>query len=147
VIAFVSEETVRARRGGQIRVLIVDEDETFVEECRSALELADYEVATADLPDIGIVRRMLPDIMVVAVAFRGESLGLDFLEHHMSDARTASVPVILRESAAPSTIDQESRARALGALVIPHTIELPALVEQIRLQIGRSVVVAGEKTA
>ena len=77
-------------------VLVVDGDDDLTDATRIQLEAAGYEVSTADMPDIGIVRRIEPDVIVLGIFYRGRASGLDFLEHHGSDPRTAGVPVIVR---------------------------------------------------
>jgi CheY-like chemotaxis protein len=101
-----------ARAGRGAHVLVVDGDDELTEETRAHLEAAGYDVSTADMPDIGIVRRVEPDVIVLGVFYRGRSSGLDFLEHHASDPRTAGVPVIVR--VADGTLDSEQRSRLLS---------------------------------
>jgi CheY-like chemotaxis protein len=112
-------------------VLVVDGDDNLTEETRTQLEAAGYEVSTADMPDIGIVRRIEPDVIVLGIFYRGRSSGLDFLEHHASDPRTARVPVIVR--VADETLDsgQRSRLTALNWPVLAPDAPTTHLLDQV----------------
>lgn len=102
--------------GRALRILVVDGDDQRTDGTRTQLEAAGYEVSTADMPDIGIVRRIEPDVIVLGIFYRGRSSGLDFLEHHASDPHTVRVPVIV--SVADEALDSGQRSR-LAALNWP----------------------------
>jgi CheY-like chemotaxis protein len=119
-------------------VLVVDGDDTLTDDTRTQLEAAGYDVSTADMPDIGIVRRIEPDVIVLGIFYRGRASGLDFLEHHASDPRTAGVPVIVR--VADETLDSGQRARlaALKWPVLAPDATTIALLDKIGASCGVS---------
>lgn len=86
---------------------------------RALLERAGYEVSTADLPDIGLVRRVQPDALVLGLLYRGQAIGLDFLERHAADPVTAPIPVIVHASEEELSIEEWERLIALVHPVIP----------------------------
>jgi CheY-like chemotaxis protein len=115
---------------------VVDGDDRLTEETRAQLEAAGYDVSTADMPDIGIVRRIEPDVIVLGVFYRGRSSGLDFLEHHASDPRTAVVPVIVRVANEALDGEQRSRLTALNWPVVAPDAVTGDLLRQIDTMSG-----------
>ncbi len=112
-------------------MLVVDGDDTLTDDTRAQLEAAGYEVSTADMPDIGIVRRIEPDVIVLGIFYRGRASGLDFLEHHASDPRTARVPVIVRVADEQLDSGQRSRLTALKWPVLAPDVATMALLDQV----------------
>lgn len=112
-------------------VLVVDGNDNLTEETRTRLEAAGYEVSTADMPDIGIVRRIEPDVIVLGIFYRGRSSGLDFLEHHASDPRTARVPVIVRVADEALDSGQRSRLTALKWPVLAPDAATTELLDRV----------------
>ncbi len=121
-----------------LHVLVVDGDDTLTEETRTQLEAAGYDVSTADMPDIGIVRRIEPDVIVLGIFYRGRASGLDFLEHHASDPRTALVPVIVRVADDELDGGQRSRLAALKWPVLAPGAEKIDLLDQVEASRGVS---------
>lgn len=101
-------------------VLVVDGDDAERTRSSDLLEAAGYRVSTADLPDIGLVRRIQPDALVLGLMYRGQATGLDFLERHAADPVTAAVPVIVHATAADLTAEQWRRLTALACPVEPN---------------------------
>ncbi len=120
-----------AQSGRAPHVLVVDGDDALTDDTRTQLEAAGYEVSTADMPDIGIVRRIEPDVIVLGIFYRGRASGLDFLEHHASDPRTASVPVIVRVADDQLESGQRSRLAALGWPVLAPDAAPIELLDQV----------------
>jgi hypothetical protein len=83
------------------------------------------------MPDIGIVRRIEPDVIVLGIFYRGRASGLDFLEHHASDPRTATVPVIVRVADENLDSGQRSRLAALKWPVLAPDATTIALLDQV----------------
>ena len=120
-----------APSGRAPHVLVVDGDDTLTDDTRTQLEAAGYEVSTADMPDIGIVRRIEPDVIVLGIFYRGRASGLDFLEHHASDPRTAGVPVIVRVADMKLDSAQRSRLTALKWPVLAPDASPVELLDQV----------------
>lgn len=121
-----------AQSGRAPHVLVVDGNDRLTEETRIQLEAAGYEVSTADMPDIGIVRRIEPDVIVLGIFYRGRSSGLDFLEHHASDPRTAGVPVIVRVADEELNGEQRPRLTALNWPVLAPDVSPIDLLDRVR---------------
>jgi two-component system, OmpR family, alkaline phosphatase synthesis response regulator PhoP len=62
-----------------VKVLIVDDDEAFVESNRDLLEACGYEVHSANDGASGLetARRVKPDVMILDVMMRSDTEGLD----------------------------------------------------------------------
>ena len=127
-----------AQSGRAPHVLVVDGDDTLTDDTRTQLEAAGYEVSTADMPDIGIVRRIEPDVIVLGIFYRGRASGLDFLEHHASDPRTADVPVIVRVADEKLDSGQQSRLTALKWPVLAPDATTITLLDQVGASCGVS---------
>lgn len=102
-----------------LHILVVDGNDMELARSRTLLERAGYEVSTADLPDIGLVRRVQPDALVLGLLYRGQAIGLDFLERHAADPVTAPIPVIVHASEDELSIEEWERLIALAHPVIP----------------------------
>jgi CheY-like chemotaxis protein len=114
-------------------VLVVDGDDAEGVRSGEMLEQAGYDVTIADLPDIGLVRRVEPDAVVLGLMYRGQASGLDFLERHAADSVTAPIPVVIRASVAELSDAQRDRLAAL-----PHTIvAMTAPGEELLTQLHR----------
>lgn len=123
--------------GVQRHVLVVDGDDAALDRSRGLLEEAGYTVSTVDIPDIGMVRRIRPDAVVLGLMFRGQATGLDFLERHAADPVTAPIPVVVH--AAESDLGPEQRRR-LGLLSSPVVLRgQPA--ERLLAELRRVLVV------
>jgi CheY-like chemotaxis protein len=98
---------------------VVDGDEAQLLRSQELLAAAGYQVSTADLPDIGLVRRIQPDALVLGLMYRGQASGLEFLERHAADPITARVPVIVHAAAEDLTADQWRRLTEVACPVEP----------------------------
>jgi CheY-like chemotaxis protein len=116
----------------EAHVLVIDGDEDVLERTRDVLEGEGYRVSVADLPDIGLVRRVAPDAIVLGLLFRGRPMGLEFLELHAADPTTARVPVLVRAAAADVDDIQWRRLVTLARLVVPPEAETAELLGQLR---------------
>lgn len=112
--------------GTAFRILVIESDDAVARRSAAALEAAGFEVAVADLPDIGIVRRVAPDAIVLSLVFRGQASGLAFLERHVADPAAAATPVIVHGSGERLDADQMGRLRAVACPARPN-----ALLEQV----------------
>src|SRR4051812_43821161 len=77
-------------------VLVINSDDRILTRTSELLESAGFQVSTADMPDIGILRRIEPDVMVVGIFFRDQPAGLTFLEHNLTDPMLAKFPVVIQ---------------------------------------------------
>lgn len=102
-----------------LHILVVDGDDAELVRSRALLEQAGYDVSTVDLPDIGLVRRVEPDAVVLGLMFRGQASGLDFLERHAADPVTAPIPVVVHASEDELSAEQWRRLVALAHPVVP----------------------------
>jgi len=118
--------------GFKRHILVIDGDDAVLERTRAVLEDAGCEVTLADMPDIGLVRRVRPDAIVLGLIFRGQATGLDFLARHVADPATAAVPVLVQ--AAPPDVDpvQWSRLVALARPVGKPDRGTSALMTHLR---------------
>ena len=116
----------------EAHVLVIDGDEEVLERTRDVLEGAGYRVSVADLPDIGIVRRVAPDAIVLGLFFRGRPMGLEFLELHAADPTTARVPVLVRARATDVDDGHWRRLVALARRVVPPEAGTAELLAQLR---------------
>jgi CheY-like chemotaxis protein len=112
-------------------VLVIDSDDRILTRTSELLESAGYLVSTADMPDIGILRRVEPDVMVVGIFFREQPAGLNFLEHNLTDSMLAKVPVVIQGDLASLNANDRDRLERL-----PHpavdTSDAPELLVQVR---------------
>jgi CheY-like chemotaxis protein len=111
-------------------VLVIDSDDAILAESRDRLEAAGYRVTTADLPDIGILRRFTPDAVVVGIFYRGDPGGIGFLEHNATDPVLARVPAIVRAAATGLTAADQDRLSALRHPIVAGD-DYPALLAQL----------------
>lgn len=100
-------------------ILVVDGDDAELERVGAALQASGYVVSTADIPDIGLVRRVEPDAVVLGLVYRGQLSGLAFLERHVSDSATSSIPVIVHADTDRLTVEQWGRLAAIGCASVP----------------------------
>ena len=77
------------------KVMIVDDDEAFLEETADMLREAGYEVLTAESPDSALtsIRRELPDIILMDFVMRGNGGGL--VSRLRSDTETSGIPIVM----------------------------------------------------
>lgn len=112
-------------------VLVIDGDDTVSERSREVLEGAGYQVSTADLPDIGIVRRLMPDVVLLCLFYRGRSTGLDFLEHHVADLATRVVPIVVQLAGEELSAHDRQRLSTIGGHVVTALAEPTGLLAQV----------------
>lgn len=112
-------------------VLVVDGDDNILDRSRAQLEEAGFRVSTVDLPDIGLVRRIAPDAILLGLHFRGQAAGLEFLERHASDPSTAGVPVIVHTEARHLSEDQRTRLLALARPLLSPSAQPRPLLDQV----------------
>jgi CheY-like chemotaxis protein len=112
-------------------ILVVDEDDAAGDRARDLLEHAGYDVTTADLPDIGLVRRVQPDVVVLGLMYRGQATGLDFVERHASDPMTASIPVVVHASVAELSDAQRMRLAALPYRIVSTSTPAGELLAEL----------------
>jgi CheY-like chemotaxis protein len=134
------DASVCASSSAPQHILVVDGDDEESNRTRAALESAGYRVTTADLPDIGLVRRIEPDAVVVGLMFRGQAIGLDFLEQHAADPVTAPVPVVVHAAAANLDTEQWRRLTALAPAVEPLATSSGGLVTEVKRLLAGAMV-------
>jgi CheY-like chemotaxis protein len=107
-------------------ILVVHGDDAELDRERAMLEAAGYDVTTVDLPDIGLIRRVEPDAVVLGLMFRGQASGLAFLERHAADPVTSPIPVVVHADQDELSAEQRSRLAAVAGTVVPagHESEL-----------------------
>jgi CheY-like chemotaxis protein len=126
-----------SRIGNQSReigahILVVDGDDAILRQSQSLLEQAGYAVTLADLPDIGLVRRVEPDAVVLGLMFRGQAAGIEFLERHAADPATAAIPVVVHAAAAELSAAQWRRLTALAPPIVPATQAADGLLTELQ---------------
>lgn len=115
-----------------LHILVVDESDQELERSRTLLEQAGYQVTTVDLPDIGLVRRVEPDAIVLGLIYRGQASGLEFLERHASDPITAPVPVVVHASEDDLSPEQWARLLALAHPIVPMAQSAERLLGELQ---------------
>ena len=115
-----------------LHILVVDGDDAELDRSRALLEEAGYVVSTVDLPDIGLVRRVEPDAVVLGLMFRGQASGLDFLERHAADPVTSPVPVVVHASQDELSAEQWTRLVALAHPVVPVSQSAERLLGELQ---------------
>src|SRR5688572_18896016 len=104
-------------RAGRQRVVIVDDDEAFVDIVRELLESEGYEVlATADWRDSYLlVKETLPAVVLLDLVMEQREVGWAVLEVLKSDALTQDIPVIVCSAAVSSLDDRRPLLAQYGA--------------------------------
>lgn len=118
-------------------VLVIDGNDAAGNHSGAMLEAAGYAVTVADMPDIGVIRRVEPDAVVLGLMYRGEPTGLEFLERHAADPMTARIPVVVHAAIAELNDDQRQRLSTLphGMVAMPSPdLELLAEIERVLAQ-------------
>jgi CheY-like chemotaxis protein len=115
-----------------LHIVVVDESDHESDRSRTLLEAAGYRVSTVDLPDIGLVRREEPDAIVLGLIYRGQASGLAFLERHISDPITASVPVVVHASEDELSAEEWTRLITLAHSVLPMAQSADRLLSELQ---------------
>jgi CheY-like chemotaxis protein len=131
-------ESDKFERSDAPHVLVIDGDDSVLARTCDLLETAGYRVSTADLPDIGIVRRIEPDVMIVGMSYRGRPAGLAFLEHNATDPVLAKVPAVAQVDMAGLSAADRERLRLLPHVVVDYAQEgeLPAVLARLLAPVG-----------
>ena len=119
-------------------VLVIEGDDAAGNLARAMLEAAGYAVTVADMPDIGVIRRVEPDAVVLGLIYRGEATGIEFLERHTSDPMTARIPVVVRAAIADLNDVQRERLSALPHAVVATASPDAALLAEIERALART---------
>jgi signal transduction histidine kinase/ActR/RegA family two-component response regulator len=114
------------RRTG--RVLVVDDSEDTLAILKVMIEVAGYEVETADsvVSALEAARRFNPDIVISDIGMP-EADGFEFLQKLRAEAAFTALPVIALTGYA-SPLDREAALSAGFAAHLPKPVEPPALV-------------------
>jgi CheY-like chemotaxis protein len=118
-------------------VLVIDGNDAAGNYSRAMLEMAGYAVTVADMPDIGVIRRVEPDVVVLGLMYRGEPTGIEFLARHAADPMTARIPVVVHAAIAELNQVQRERLSALPHAIVAMTspdVELLAEIERALAQ-------------
>ena len=132
-----SSQTDAAEPDTNLHILVIDGDDAAGNQSRATLEVAGYDVTVADMPDIGVIRRVEPDAVVLGLIYRGEPTGLDFLERHVTDPMTARIPVVVYASVAELNEAQRARLSALQHTFVAMTAPDSALLFEIERVLTR----------
>jgi CheY-like chemotaxis protein len=132
-----SSQTDAAEPHSNLHILVIDGDDAAGNQLRATLEVAGYDVTVADMPDIGVIRRVEPDAVVLGLIYRGEPTGLDFLERHVTDPMTARIPVVVYASVAELSDAQRERLSALPHAIVTMTAPDSALLFEIERVLTR----------
>lgn len=133
-----NEDRLETRPTHPPHLLVVNGDDELLDRSRIALEEAGYRVSTADLPDIGLVRRVQPDAIVLGLLYRGRATGLDFLDRHTADPTTAIVPVIVYATQAEVDDGQWRHLAGFGLPMIDPAADVAELLISVRATLARA---------
>jgi CheY-like chemotaxis protein len=83
--------------GGQALILVVDDDQDFLDINRAVLERAGYRVGTAADVSQALARleSETPDLVITDLMMTGLNSGLSFAQNLKTQPRLATIPVIL----------------------------------------------------
>src|SRR6185436_1725142 len=78
------------------KVLLIDDDETFIKTVHSALSALGYEVVEAKdgKEGLGIVKEVNPDLILLDLMMPNLG-GMDFLREMQKDEQTKKIPVLI----------------------------------------------------
>jgi CheY-like chemotaxis protein len=118
------------------KVLVINDSPTFLDLMREILEVeGGYEVATLDQSDGVIVGAdgRAPDLIVLDVAFRQGSSGLEVAERLSSAAETASIPVLFCTALREQDIDEQARAllTARNQRILYKPFDVDQMLQQV----------------
>lgn len=125
-----NEPTCPQRAPLRRKILVINDSPAFLNLMREILEVeGGYEVATLDQSD-GVVigaAGIPPDLIILDVAFRQGSSGLEVAERLSSAAETASIPVLFCTALREQDIDEQARmslaARSQRILYKPFDVD------------------------
>jgi hypothetical protein len=118
------------------RVLVIEYDDLAREHMCQVLEEAGFQVSSAELPDIGIIRRTRAEAIVVGLFYRGDPGGLSFLEQTASDQVLNAVPVVIVGRSEQLSAGDQRRLSALRHPVIEPGDD-SALLDRVKLVLPR----------
>jgi len=121
----------------QISVLIVDDDEEFVELVEDALDMQGFTVytATGGAEGLKLARKKKPDVVLLDVTMP-EMDGLEVLRQLKNDGRTARIAVFMLT--AKTIVDDIERAFDIGADdYITKPVELAQLGRLVTMKLDK----------
>jgi CheY-like chemotaxis protein len=99
------------------KVMLVDDDESFLEETAEMLRASGYAVVTADSPDSAFdsIRKDNPDIVLVDYIMKGNGGGL--VSKLKSDDSTSDIPIVMISATPLEKITRDLEAMSEKAII------------------------------
>ena len=124
------------------KVLLVDDDETFVESNRDLLEAYGYSVSTArdGAEAVDVARQVLPEVMVLDVMMRTDTDGLDVARRvreipELSGMRVVLVTGVARALQLPHDLEPDERWLPVDR-ILEKPVEPARLLGEIERVLG-----------
>jgi CheY-like chemotaxis protein len=95
------------------KILVIDDDQTFLEVVKMGVDARKYEVSTASDGVQGLeeVKKSMPDLILLDIKMPRMN-GVEFLEHFKEMEQGVKIPVIITSN--DSSLDMISRGAELG---------------------------------
>lgn len=120
-------------------ILVVNDEVEILKLFREILEEEGYRVSTLTYPmaDLGDLRVLAPDLLVMDMIFGGEDRGWYFLQQVRLNRETARLPVVVCTAAVRLAREARDHLEGMGIGIVLKPFDIDPFLAEVRSRIGR----------
>src|SRR4051812_4639743 len=122
------------------RIAVVNDDTTYLQlmdELLEGMEGYEVEVCKSWADAYGLVKRSMPDLVILDIVMDAEERGWLILQLLTLDPATRPIPIIVCSAAIRSLQDHDALLQQYGVEVLPKPFDLTALLRKVHDTLGK----------
>ncbi len=120
-------------------ILVINDEQDVLSLFREILEDEGYRVSTLTYPmtELGDLRNLAPDLVVMDMIFGGEDRGWHFLQQIRLDRETARLPIVVCTAAVRLAREAKVYLEGMGIGIVLKPFDIDPFLAEVRARIGR----------
>ena len=120
-------------------ILVINDEQDVLSLFREILEDEGYRVSTLTYPmtELGDLRILAPDLVVMDMIFGGEDRGWHFLQQIRLDRETARLPIVVCTAAVRLAREAKEYLEGMGIGIVLKPFDIDPFLAEVRARIGR----------
>ncbi len=119
-------------------ILVINDEQDVLSLFREILEDEGYRVSTLTYPmtELGDLRILAPDLVVMDMIFGGEDRGWHFLQQIRLDRETARLPIVVCTAAVRLAREAKEYLEGMGIGIVLKPFDIDPFLAEVRSRIG-----------
>ncbi len=118
-------------------ILVINDEQDVLSLFREILEDEGYRVSTLTYPmtELGDLRNLAPDLVVMDMIFGGEDRGWHFLQQIRLDRETARLPIVVCTAAVRLAREAKEYLEGMGIGIVLKPFDIDPFLAEVRARL------------